>query len=373
MPRYNILSLVQDEFIGGAEVMLGNLLRHIDTKRFNCMLCCYKKSGDVIDLLRKNCEKIKLLDASGDIRSQLRHIVTRNKIDLAYITSYRHLPEAVALNSTGCRIVYHMHNLLAHTHRRLTCKERNVVLKSILCLSDKVIACSNAVRSQFDFLAPGMSVEVVYNGVEIGEFSRRDQRKRKGTLKAEYHIPQGVKTVATIGRVEPQKEQRRFVRACRKVNEKLSNASFFIIGSCYHKAFLGVLQREISRLSLRNMFITGFAHDIASNLHDTDVVVLPSSNEGFPVSLLEGMAAGKAVIGTDTGGTRELIKHGRTGILVAPGSENKLADAIIFLLTHDRYRERLGRNAQEEIRRKYPLHLFVRKIESIFSTTAEAK
>src|SRR3546814_17832635 len=78
------------------------------------------------------------------------------------------------------------------------------------------------------------------------------------------------------------------------------------------------------------------------------IFVLPSSYEGHPKTLLEAMACGAAVIGTDVPGIREVIEDGRTGLLCAPTAA-ALRDAIERLLSDEPLRRRLGGNARQQI------------------------
>ena len=81
----------------------------------------------------------------------------------------------------------------------------------------------------------------------------------------------------------------------------------------------------------------------------SDFAVLPSrdSSEGFGLSLLEAMASGKAVIGSEVGGIPEVIDDWRDGILVGPRDPKALANAIHALYTDDELRERMGATGRE--------------------------
>lgn len=72
----------------------------------------------------------------------------------------------------------------------------------------------------------------------------------------------------------------------------------------------------------------GHCTDMPALMAGADLVVLPSLYEGLPLSLAEAMAAGRPVVATDVGGTREIVADGRTGLLVPPGDPTALAAAI---------------------------------------------
>jgi glycosyltransferase involved in cell wall biosynthesis len=79
----------------------------------------------------------------------------------------------------------------------------------------------------------------------------------------------------------------------------------------------------------------------------TRIVVLPSLSEGLPVVLLEAMACGRAIVATQVGGIPEVLEDGRTGVLVAAGDPEALADALADLLDRPEFAAALGRAAAE--------------------------
>jgi glycosyltransferase involved in cell wall biosynthesis len=363
--KYNILCLTQDFFIGGAEIMLYRLLRHINKKQFNCIICCYKKSGSVIELIKKTGSTIVLLKEKQDIGRQLKEIKKKYKINLVYVTTYKLLREAALLKNSHCKIIYHMHNLLRHTHKNLPQDKKDMLLKTIFCLSDKIIACSRAVKKQFDFLRSEGIIDIIYCAAEID--TPRHHIGTRGKLKKEYKIPFDTKIVAMLGRVEPQKEPELFIKICKRVKKKFSNVKFFIIGLCASPKFLKLIKNDIKTSSLTDsILLTGFRNDIHEIINDIDVVVSTSAYESFGLSALEGMAAGKAVIATNTGGVAEIIKNRKTGILVKPYGITSFADPMLNLLQNDTWRKRLGQKAQKEVTKKYSAGLYTKNMENAF-------
>jgi N,N'-diacetylbacillosaminyl-diphospho-undecaprenol alpha-1,3-N-acetylgalactosaminyltransferase len=97
----------------------------------------------------------------------------------------------------------------------------------------------------------------------------------------------------------------------------------------------------------------GYIDDLKPLYAASDVVVLPSDHEGFPYSLLEGAAAGRALIGTDIPGIRCAILNGQTGLLVPPKDQSALTDAIQRLAADPALRSRLGRQARLRVERAF--------------------
>jgi glycosyltransferase involved in cell wall biosynthesis len=92
------------------------------------------------------------------------------------------------------------------------------------------------------------------------------------------------------------------------------------------------------------------ANEMPASYRGADVICLPSRHEGLPMALLEGMAFGLPVVATPVGGITDLVVQGDSGFLVAPGSVDELADAIVTLAGDAELRERMGARGRERVR-----------------------
>jgi glycosyltransferase involved in cell wall biosynthesis len=93
---------------------------------------------------------------------------------------------------------------------------------------------------------------------------------------------------------------------------------------------------------------------LPEKLHQATIFILPSLYEGHPKALIEAMACGLAVIGTDVEGIRDVIQHGETGWLCQPDAES-IRGAIHHLLNHPELCRQLGKRAREYILANYSL------------------
>lgn len=93
--------------------------------------------------------------------------------------------------------------------------------------------------------------------------------------------------------------------------------------------------------------------EVAALLASHAALVLPSFAEGVPVVLMEAMAAGLPVVATRVGGVAELVEDGRSGLLVAPGDAEALADAILAALADERAARAMGEEGRLRVERDF--------------------
>jgi glycosyltransferase involved in cell wall biosynthesis len=100
----------------------------------------------------------------------------------------------------------------------------------------------------------------------------------------------------------------------------------------------------------------------------SDVLVLPSYTEIFPMVVLEAMAAALPVIATPVGGVADMVMDGVNGFLVPPGEPELLAERIRYLLHHPRRREEMGQNNLRRFNQEYSLDVNINRIRQIYGS-----
>lgn len=97
----------------------------------------------------------------------------------------------------------------------------------------------------------------------------------------------------------------------------------------------------------------GFIDDAAAFLAGIDLFALPSTSEGFSISTIQAMAAGLPVLVTRSGGPEEIVEHGRTGFMVAPGDAPALAEGLVKLADDIDLRNTLAQQGQQHAVAKF--------------------
>jgi L-malate glycosyltransferase len=110
----------------------------------------------------------------------------------------------------------------------------------------------------------------------------------------------------------------------------------------------------------------GFRTDLPELLALADVQVHSSDEEGVPLAILSGMAAGKPIVSTGVGGIVEVLRHERTGVLVPRRDPSGLADAVAELIADPLRQRVLGCGARQFIQREYSLDAATRRVEALY-------
>lgn len=112
------------------------------------------------------------------------------------------------------------------------------------------------------------------------------------------------------------------------------------------------------------------AAGVARLIASADVLVLPSFVENLPLSIIEGMASGLAIVATPVGAVSEIVKDGETGLLVQPGDVDGLTDALVRLVEDKDLRERLGSSGRRLHRERLDLVPYADAIRQIWRQAA---
>jgi glycosyltransferase involved in cell wall biosynthesis len=282
----------------------------------------------VIDrnLLSTSRDKLRLMLTFPLSIFWLAWIVVRFRIDLVHSNSATIFSPAFAARLTGRPHVWHMREFFLEFPDLWRRYER-----IIHRFSTVVIAMSTAVRDQFS--APFQSkVEVVYDGLPRAEFDTLGQAEAAETFKRSFGLT-GRPLTAVVGRIKwVRKGQEVLVRAAALLRHKYPTAMYIIVGSPApgYEEHLLRLHELVKELDLCGRVIfTGDIVDVRPVYAAMYVTVAPPIDpEPFGCIVVESMALGTPVIGSDAAGIAEQIVDGETGFLFRPGCERELADKL---------------------------------------------
>jgi len=223
-------------------------------------------------------------------------------------------------------------------------------------LSNAELITANSVFTKKSILSINNSVDpriqIIPMGVDEHRFCKKDRVLAEDS-------PDSAQNILSIGRIVEKKGLKYLIMAMQEVIKKYPDVTLFIGGDGPEKDNLIQLCSEL-KLE-RNVVFLGFipVEKIAERYASSDIFILPSietkygDTEGLGIVLLEAMACGIPVIGSDIGGITDIIEDHKTGLLIKPGDPEDIAKKILLLLSERELQTYLSRNAITLIHKKF--------------------
>jgi len=270
-------------------------------------------------------------------------IVRQNRIELAYFNGPRVLAAAAGIR---CPLIFHLHSALDKTYSRAIAR---------LLLSRRgatVIVASHFVARPLEIAPGGEKLRLIYNGVRDCGFVPRPRAGRTAT-------------VGMIGRIAPEKGHLDFVQAAGMLAAKGRDVRFIVVGAALFSdpAYEARVRAAAAGGTVE---FRGWTDDVASVLHEIDVLAVPSSGaECSPRILIEAFSAGTPIVAYRSGGIPELVRSGETGLLTAQNTPEALAASIDQLLTGRGYMARLSANGRREWDSRFRIERFRNEVAEV--------
>jgi glycosyltransferase involved in cell wall biosynthesis len=198
-------------------------------------------------------------------------------------------------------------------------------------------------------------VSILFNGIDSSIYSPNETRLFEAQeLRRELGIPHEHIVIGTLARLVPVKGLSYLIRGFAQAIQHEPNLSLLIIGEGPEREELEKLARELGVIA--QVHFTGFRSDIPNCLAAMDIYVNSSLSEGLPISLMEAMAAEKALVVTHVGGMKEMIIHEENGLTIPPKSPESIAQAILQLANNPDLRLALAKAAKMDVERRFSQH-----------------
>lgn len=362
-----ILHLVKSLGRGGAEMLLQETLKQHDKSRFefhyiyflpwkNQMVAGLELAGGkVVNLPAKN--NIVIMLQIGKIIKYIK----KNQIELVHC----HLPWAgfagrIIHKITGIPVFYSEHNKQERYH---------VITKTINKITfnwqTKVIAVSNDVAESIQKnIHPKIPVQTILNGVQTNHFVKNVDSGRE--LRRQYDIDPGCILIGTIAVFRFQKRLKEWIDVFKSIEQKYPGIRGCIVGD-------GILNKEIrAYLKLQEMedkiLFPGLQTNVLPWLSAMDIFMMTSEFEGLPIALLEAMSMECAVVCTDAGGIKEVIRDQQDGFMVAVDQWKELEKPLAYLLQHPEEIKLYGAKARQRVQESFSLKAMVQQTEIAYSS-----
>ncbi len=223
--------------------------------------------------------------------------------------------------------------------------------------TDRIVGCSEGVRLRLlEMGMPTAKTIAIPNGIRLEPFVHADA----------HPVAQRIPGIVMVARFSKQKDHATLLRATALLRERGLRPPVLLAGGGKgrHRQPLEALAAELG-LQEQVQFL-GLCRDVPGLLLQHQIAVLSTHYEGMPLALLEGMAAGCAVVGSAVPGVREVIRDGQDGRLVAPNDPAALADVLQHLLTTPDDVARLGAAARATALQRHSREVMNQRYEALF-------
>ncbi len=283
----------------------------------------------------------------------------RNRIQLLYTGStLAHLIGAIARYPAHCKLIWHVHEIMS---AQLLAGMGRYVFGTFARLTvDEVIVPSQAIA---DSMRVADKITVVPNGIDLAKFDSLSPT----AFREEGRFPDDGILIGVIGRLTAWKGQRLLLEAAQQLIQSHDNCYFVIIGDAvfdtrdYSDSLI-----EMSEPHAEHIAFTGFRKDVPNVMNGLDIIVVPSLRpEPFGLVAVEGMACCKPIVGSNAGGLAEIVEHGETGLLFAPGQVKELVTALDQLITDADLRIRYGEAGRQRVEAHYTMACYGEGVKAV--------
>jgi glycosyltransferase involved in cell wall biosynthesis len=284
----------------------------------------------------------------GRTAMQVRSLVARERVDVVHANSIR--------AGMVCGAARGRAGVVAHVRDRLPPGRASAVSLQVMARGAQIVVANSHWTAAG--LPGGAKIRVVYNPVDLDRFELG--LDARASARAEFGAGGSGPILAVVAQITPWKGQEEAIRATRLLHDRGLRVRLLIVGDTEflssatrydNRAYRARLDALVAECGLEgDVMFTGPREDVPRILAALDALLVPSWEEPFGRSVIEGMAAGLPVVATCVGGPAEIIQDGHDGLLVEPRRPDRLADAVAGLLEDDALRARIGAAANRRAR-----------------------
>ncbi|MCB2199246.1 glycosyltransferase family 4 protein [bacterium] len=233
--------------------------------------------------------------------------------------------------------------------------------------SDAMIAVSEGAALRFKGYPQKIQQKIfrVPNAVHVDRFVPVDEDVRK-QLRNEMNLPQDKPVVAFLASYDPVKRHDFFLELWPEVVKRVPDATLALAGKGLDEAWAKWEHHLRQQGAAESMKVLSFVDQPAQFLAASDLLVLPSSEEGFPRAAIEAAACGLPCVVSDLPGVREGIDDGTTGVAVPANDPSAWVDALVNLLEDEKKRQKMGRKAVEYVREHFSAESHADRVMAIY-------
>jgi L-malate glycosyltransferase len=362
-----VLHIIKSLGRGGAEMLLPETLKLHQKELFEFHYIYFLPwKNQMVEAIQEQGGKVVCFSANNSIQLMTKVWAVANYVRTEKIKLiHAHLPWAGIL----ARIVGKMCAIpvIYTEHNKQERYKRGTRIMNLLTINwlTTVVAVSTDVAASIQKHKPNLKapVRTILNGVNTSYFKREffsGQEVRK-----KLHIPVNAPIIGSIAVFRSQKRLDLWLELAAKILNQFEDAHFIIVGDGPLKSDL---EKKRDMLGLKDkVHMPGLETEVRPYLAAFDVYMMSSLFEGLPIALLEAMSMRCAVISTDAGGIKEVIRDNANGLLCPVEEPEKLVQYACTLLKDHNLRVKYGDLARQSIIETFSMDKMVAKIEALYS------
>lgn len=342
-----IAIVTRNMFGGGAERVIAQLIKYLDSNNLKCILITIDKgeifyeipnSVKIFEIGKKSSNKV--IDRVLRYK-KVREIMIKNKIDIVLS-----LPEEIGVYVIASLLGTKIPTIVSERNNPWVMPDKKItrmLRRATYPLAKGIIFQTDMAKSFFPKNIQNKSI-VLKNPIDIDRIPDPYKEQRK-------------KIVVGVGRLDKQKNFKLLIESFAEFQNLYPEYKLIIYGEGKERSELEYLANKL--LKKNSYFFPGRQSDVLEKIKSASMFILSSDYEGMPNVLLEAMCMGMPVISTDcpSGGPREVIENNVNGILIPVNDRKALVDSMIKL-TNDDFAKELGKNAYLLKEELTDIHIF---------------
>ncbi len=373
--KINVLFVMMHLKGGGSEGLVHNLAYKLDRKFFNPSIAYFfedraLKASNNNEILYYHVPKIKRFDIST--MRMIGDIIQKNHIHI--VNAHHFMPMVYSFYGckikNNCKLIYTEH--AKSEVEKVTWRWRKIG-SYLLNHSDAAVGVTEEVSEAINkkFKLHPSKVFAIKNGINLDAYrsnnNKRDLRKQLG-------IAEDEKIIGIVANLRRIKNHIFLLRAFDELIKSYNKVKLLVIGQGFKddpENTEAELRSFVNKNGLKEkVLFLGYRTDIADLLNIMDIFCLTSFNEGLPISLIEAMAVGLPIIGTDVEGIRDVIFPNKNGFLARINDTEGLKNALHILL-HDESLRRKFTHQSKILAETYSLDQCVNDYQNLFLSVAK--
>ena len=323
-----VLEVCLSPDLGGLELYMKNITKYLNS---NAVINKKSKLKNVFEN-----EKINYFELSRYNFLKLAKIIDKEKIDIIHLHWTKDLPVVVFAKLLSKR----KPKIVQTRHMHMTRFKSDFYHKFLYKNIDMMIAVTNLVKEQLEKFIPKdirPKIETSYIGANTPKLLSNEE---KNSLKKSFNIADEF-IVCIVGRIEEAKGQHIVLEAVESLRKSGIKIKTLVVGHYMDENYFNNLKN-----SYQNDIFTGFVSNPTDLMQISDCVVLATKKETFGLVLIEAMKCGVCVLGSNSGGSFEIKKKKKTGLLFESMNSDSLCEKLSLIIENEELKETLALNGK---------------------------